>query len=80
MGVAVPAVGDHDPRVGRPDQRVELLAVAIRGDLKERRIRRGGGPQRATLTASAPAGLIDMHRALIQYPVLELQVRAGQCL
>ncbi len=26
----------------------------------------------------APAGLIDMHRVLIQHPVLQLQMRAGQ--
>ena len=78
MAVAVPAVGDHDPWVAGADQRVELLAVAMRGDLEERRLGRGRGPQRATLTAGPPAGLIDMHRALIQHPVLQLQVRAGQ--
>ncbi len=29
---AVPAVGDHDPGIGA-DERVELLAVAVLGDL-----------------------------------------------
>ena len=78
MAVAVPAVGDHDPRVRGADQRVELLAVAVLGDLQERRARGGRGPQRAALTAGAPAGLIDMHRALVKHPVLQLQVRAGE--
>ena len=77
MAVAVPAVGDHDPWVGA-DQRVELLAVAVLGDLEERRVQGGRGPQRAALTAGAPAGLIDMHRALVKHPVLQLQVRAGE--
>ena len=78
MAVAVPAVRDHDPWVAGADQRVELLAVAVLGDLQERRLRGGRGPQRASLTAGPPAGLIDMHRALIQHPVLQLQVRAGE--
>lgn len=77
MAVAVPAVRDHDPGI-RADQRVELRAVAVLGDLKERRGRSGRGPQRATLAAGPPASLIDVHRALVQYPVLQLQVRAGQ--
>jgi len=55
-----------------------LLSVAALGDLKERGGRGGRGPQRATLTAGPPAGLIDMHRALVQHPVLQLQVRAGE--
>ena len=77
MAVAVPAVGDHDSWVGA-DQRVELLAVAVLGDLKERRARRGRGPQRATLTAGAPAGLINVNGALVKNPVLQLQVRTGE--
>jgi putative component of toxin-antitoxin plasmid stabilization module len=77
MAKAVPAVRDHDPRI-RTDERVELLAVAVLGDLQERRLRGGRGPQRTPLTAGPPAGLIDMHRALIEHGVLELQVRAGQ--
>jgi hypothetical protein len=36
------------------------------------------GPQRPALTARAPPGLIDMHRALIQHPVLQLAMRASQ--
>ena len=79
MAEAVPAVRDHDPGVARADQRVELLAVAMLGDLKERGGRGGRGPQRATLTAGPPSGLIDMHRALVQHPVLQLQVGASQC-
>ena len=79
MAVAVPAVGDHDPGIAGADQRVELLAVAVLGDLQERRLRGGRGPQRAALAAGAPAGLIDMHRVLVQHPVLQLQMRASQC-
>ena len=78
MAVAVPAVRDHDPGICGADERVELLAVAVLGDHKDRRAWRGGGPQRATLTARAPAGLIDMHHALVQHPVLQLQMRAGE--
>ena len=26
----------------------------------------------------APAGLVNMHRALVKHPVLQLQVRAGE--
>jgi hypothetical protein len=55
-----------------------LLAVAVLGDLQERRLRGGRGPQRAGIAARAPAGLIDMHRALIQHPVLQMAVRASQ--
>ena len=44
MAVAVPAVRDHDPGVVGADQRVELLAVAVLGDLQERRLRGGRGP------------------------------------
>jgi hypothetical protein len=62
MAVAVPALRDHDPRI-RADQRVELLAVAVLGDLQERRLRGGRGPRHTSLTAGPPAGLIDMHRA-----------------
>jgi hypothetical protein len=40
---AVPAVRDHDPRI-RADQRVELLAVAVFGDLQERRLGGARGP------------------------------------
>ena len=71
MAVAVPAIRDHDPGVAGADQRVELLAVAVLGDLQERRVGGGRGPQRAALTAGAPAGLIDMHRAPDQHPVLQ---------
>jgi hypothetical protein len=78
MAVAVPAVRDHDPWIGGADQRVELLAVAVLGDLQERRLRGGRGPQRAALTARAPPGLIDMHRALIKHPVLQLTMWASQ--
>jgi hypothetical protein len=77
MAVAVPAVRDHDPTI-RADERVELLAVAVLGDLQERGARGGRGPQRAPLTAGPPAGLIDVHRALIEHPVLQVQVRAGE--
>jgi hypothetical protein len=75
MVVAVPAVRDHDPRVAGPAKRVELVAVAVLGDLQEHRIRGGRGPQRAPLTARAPASLIDM---LVQHDVLQMQVRGGQ--
>ena len=61
-----------------PIERVELFAVAVRGDLEERRARGGRGPQRATIAIGAPAGLIDMHRALVKNPVLQLQMRAGE--
>ena len=40
---ATPAVRDDDPRV-RADQRLELLAIAVLGDLEERRARAGQGP------------------------------------
>ena len=75
---AVPAVRDHDPGVPGADQSVEPLAVAVLGDLQERRLWGGRGPQSAALTAGPPAGLIDVHRALIQHPVLQLAVRASQ--
>jgi hypothetical protein len=78
MLVTVPAVRDDDPRIGRADERTELLAVAALGDLKERGGRGARAPQRAALAAGAPAGLIDRHRALVQHPVLQLAVRAGQ--
>src|SRR3954447_24936813 len=77
MAVAVPAVRNHDRGVAA-DQRVKLLAVAVLGDDKERGGRGGRGPQRATLAAGPPAGLIDMHRALLEQPVLQLAVRAGE--
>jgi hypothetical protein len=35
---AVPAIGDDNPGVGA-DERLELLTVAVLGDLKERRVR-----------------------------------------
>jgi len=79
MAKAVPAVRDHDPGVVGADERVELLTVAVLGDLQERRLRSGRGPQRAALTAGSPAGLIDVHRLLVQHPVLQLAVRASQC-
>ena len=46
---AVPAIRDDDPRIGT-DQRLELLAVAMLGDLEERRARGSQGPQRASET------------------------------
>src|SRR3954451_19745450 len=55
MAVAVPAVRDHDPGISA-DERVELLAVAVLGDLQEHRVGGGRGPQRAPLTAGPPAG------------------------
>src|ERR1700758_5280563 len=76
--VAVPAIGAHDPGVPGTDERVELLAVAMLGDLQERRPRGGRGPQRPALTTRAPAGLIDMHHALVKHPVLQMAVRASQ--
>src|SRR5581483_1065532 len=75
---ADPAIGDDDPGVSGADERVELLAVAVLGNLKERRPGGGRGPQRPALAARSPAGLIDMHRALIQHPVLQMAVRPGQ--
>jgi hypothetical protein len=71
----VPAIRDHDPRE-RADERLELLAIAALGDLQERRLSGGRGPQRASVTAGAPAGLIDVHRLLIQHPVLQVAMRA----
>jgi hypothetical protein len=65
VAVAVPAVRDHDPRVRCADQRVELLAVAVLGDLQEHGVRGGRGPQCPPFAAGAPAGLIDMHRILV---------------
>ena len=78
MAVAVPAIGDHDPRVRGADQRVEHLAVAVLGDLQEHRAGGVRGPQRASIALGAPAGLIDMHRRRLQHLVCEVQVRAGQ--
>jgi hypothetical protein len=75
---AVPAVRDHDPRIGA-DERVELLAVAVFGDLQERRLGRGRGPQRPSIPGGSPASLIDVHRVLVQHPVLQLAVWASQC-
>ena len=75
--IAEPAVRDDDPRIGA-DQRVELLAVAVLGDLEQRRARGGQGPQRPPVTRGPPAGLIDVHRVLVKHPVMQLGVRAGQ--
>ena len=72
MAVAVPAIGDHDPGVAGADQRVELLAVAVLGDLQEHGLWSGRGPQCTPSTPGAPAGLIDMYRVLVQHPVLQL--------
>ena len=77
MLVAVPAIRDDDPGVGA-DQRLELLAVAVLGDLEERRARGGQGPQRPAVTRGSPAGLIDVHRGLVKHPVVQLGVRAGE--
>ena len=68
MAVAVPAIGDHDPGVAGADQRVELLAVAVLGDLEEHGLRSGRGPQCTPRTPGAPAGLIDMYRVLVEHP------------
>jgi hypothetical protein len=78
MAVSVPAVRDHDPGVAGGDQGVELLAVAVLGDLQEHGARSRRGPQCTTFTARAPAGLIDMHRVLVQNPVLQVQMWAGE--
>jgi len=78
MAVAVPTVRNDDPGIRGADERVEPLAVAVLGDLQERGARCRGGPQRAALAAGPPAGLIDVHRALIQHPVLQLHVRASE--
>src|SRR5437016_1233727 len=56
MAKAVPAVRDHDPLVGA-DERVELLAAAVTGDLQERRLRGGRVPHRASRTAGPSAAL-----------------------
>jgi hypothetical protein len=74
---ATPAIRDHDPGIGA-DERVELLAVAVLGDLQERRLGGDRGPQRPALTTGPPARLIDVHRALVQHPVLQLAVRTSQ--
>ena len=79
MAVAVPAVRDHDPGVAGADEGVELLAVAVLGDLQERGLGGARGPQRPALTPRAPAGLIDMHRVLVKHPVLQLAMWASQC-
>ena len=42
---AVPAIGDDDPGVVGAHECVELLAVAMFGDLQESRLRGGRGPQ-----------------------------------
>jgi hypothetical protein len=63
--VAEPSVRDDNPRAGA-DQLVELLAVAVLGDLEDRRAGAGRGPQRTTVTRGPPAGLIDMPHALGQ--------------
>ncbi len=78
MAVACPATRDDDPRILGADQRVELVAVAVLGDHEEGGIGRGRGPQSASLPAGAPAGLIDMHRVLVQHPVLQLQMRPAE--
>src|SRR5918999_882857 len=72
--VAGPAVGDHDPLEGA-DQRVELLAIAVLGDLKDRSIRGGHRPQRAGIPGGPPAGLIDMQRVLAANPVAQPLIR-----
>ena len=65
--VAVPAVRDHDPRIGGADQRGELLAVAVLGDLQKRHRGSGRGPQRASLTPGAPArkGFLSERKELL---------------
>ena len=78
MAVAVPAIGNHDPRIAGADQCVELLAVAVIGDLQERRLRCGCGPQRAAFAAGAPAGLINVHRVLVKHPVLQVEMGARE--
>jgi hypothetical protein len=73
---ADPAIRDHDPGIGA-DQRLELLAVAVAGDLEECRARGAQRPQRPAVTRGPPAGLTDMHRALAKHPVVQLGVRAA---
>ena len=70
MAVAVPAVRDHDPGVPRANQRLELFAVAMLGNLKERGASSARSPSGPTLTGGPPTGLIDLHDALVQHPVL----------
>ncbi len=70
MAVAVPAIGDHDPWVGA-DQRVELLVVAVLGDLHKHPAGGGRGPQRSLFANGSPAGLIDMHRSALPVPALQ---------
>jgi hypothetical protein len=77
MLIAGPAVRHDDPRIGA-DQCGQLLAVAVLGDLEARRAGAGHGPQRTALTGRPPAGLIDVHRVLLEDPVLQLGVRAGE--
>ena len=77
MLVAGPAVGDDDPRE-RADQLVELLAVAVLGDLKQRRVCGGRGPQRTRIAGGPPAGLVDVQRGLAEDPVPQPGVGAGE--
>src|SRR5215217_8779141 len=77
MLMAGPAVGDDDRREVA-DQLVELLAVAVRGDLKRRRVGRGQSRQRSRVARGAPAGLVDVQRLLGTDPVAQVGIRARQ--
>ena len=59
--------------VGRDHPRRAAL-----GDLKPRRVGGGRAPQRSRVAAGAPAGLIDMHRALTEDPVAQVAVGARE--
>ena len=61
--VTRPAIRDDDPAVVA-DQLVELLAVAVLGDLEDRCSRGAHAPQRAGIAGGPPAGLVDMQCAL----------------
>ena len=74
--IAGPAVGDDDPGE-RADQLVDLLAVAVLGDLNDRRLLGGHRPQRAGIPGGPPARLVDMQCILAADPVAQLLIRAG---
>ena len=63
------------------DQVVTLVlrtkrAVAVFGDLKDRRARRCHGPQRARVPSGPPARLIDVHCGLAENPGPQVSMRA----
>ena len=69
MAVPVRTIGHNDAGI-RPDERVELLSVAVLSDLQEHRLPGGRGPQRASIAPWAPAGLINMRRRRVQHGVV----------